>query len=135
MQNFVRTVLSAGFVATAIAFGAADLSGQELAASEAQAFLGSWSVAINAEGQTFVMDVAIEDEQGSVAAEVASELGTSRVERVSRSGENLVLRYSFNYQGQAVPVTMTLAPAADGLNANVDFADGMYVTTGKGTRK
>jgi hypothetical protein len=136
MPNFARVVLTGAFVAIAASFGAADLAAQTVPAADAQPFLGEWAVAINAEGQTFVMDVSITDAQGSLAAEVGSDMGgTSKVETITKTGENLVLSYNFDAQGQSVPVVLTLAPSPEGLNANIDFADGMYETTGKGTRK
>ena len=106
-------------------------------AADAQAFLGDWALAIDAQGQTFTMDLGIEDSGGNVAAEVSSEMGPQPVkaERISKSGENLVLAFSIDAQGQVVPMVLTLTTTADGLNANVDFAAGMFVTTGKGTRK
>jgi hypothetical protein len=135
MPNLARTLIAGAYVAVASSVGAADLAGQSIPAADAQAFLGIWAVAIDAQGQTFTMDVAIEELQGNVAAEISSELGTSQVQRISKTGENLVLSYSIDVQGQQVPVVMTLTTAAEGLNANIDFADGMYETTGKGTRK
>ncbi|MEX2583699.1 MAG: hypothetical protein WD766_10520 [Gemmatimonadota bacterium] len=121
----------------AVSFAAPAASAQApVPASEAQAFLGNWAVALDAQGQTFVLDINIQDAGGNVAAEVSSEMGgATNVEEISKSGENLVLNYDMEAQGQQVPVEITLTAADEGLDARVDFADGMFQTTGKGTRK
>jgi hypothetical protein len=134
MHSFARSLVAGAFVAVA-SLGASQLSAQAVPAADAQPFLGSWAVTIDAQGQSFTMDVDIQDAQGNVAAEVSSELGSTQVEKISRTGENLVLSYNMSAQGQQFPVVMTLTPAGEELNANLDFADGMFQTTGKGTRK
>ena len=141
MASFPRLLVA--FFALAVAgtsLGVISASAQDAApvpVADAQAFMGKWAVALDAQGQTFTMNVDIQDAEGSVAAEVTSDMAPEAVkaEKVAKSGENLVLTFSIDAQGQVVPMVMTLTPASDGLNADVDFADGMFVTTGKGTKQ
>jgi hypothetical protein len=119
--------------------GATTGAAQETSVSvaDAQAFLGSWAVALDAQGQTFVMDLNITDADGNVAAEVSNEMmpAATKAQRISKNGENLVIAFSMEAEGQQFPVVMTLTPEADALNASVDFAGGAFVSTGKGTKK
>jgi hypothetical protein len=136
MTAIVRTIAALSLVLVAgLALGVNTASAQSVSASDAQAFLGLWAVSVDAQGQTLVMDLDIKNEGGNVAAEVNSQLGRSQVERITRNGDKLVLSYSVNAQGQQVPVVMTLAAADAGLNADLDFAGGMFVASGKGTKK
>ncbi len=104
--------------------------------AEAEAFLGQWSLALDAQGQTFVMDLDIEDEDGTVTAEVSGEMApVTKAESVSKAGEKLVLAFAVAAEGQQFPIVVTLTPVSDTLEAAVDVAGGMFVTTGKGTRR
>jgi hypothetical protein len=107
-----------------------------LDAAEAQAFLGDWSLNMDSPQGAFVMSLMITDSSGKVAASVgADELGGMQpVTNITRSGENLVLRYEINVQGQSAPVALTLMPDGAALNADMDFADGMFVMSGRATK-
>jgi hypothetical protein len=104
--------------------------------AEAQAFLGDWSLNMDSPQGAFVMSLMITDSSGKVAASVgADELGGMQpVTNITRSGENLVLRYEINVQGQSAPVALTLMPDGAALNADMDFADGMFVMSGRATK-
>ena len=104
--------------------------------SEAQAFLGAWSVAMESPQGNFVMDLEIQDSEGKVAASITADDmgGMQDVTDISRSGNDLVLRYDFFAQGQTVPVAVILTPAGDALDAAMDFADGMFVMYGRATK-
>jgi hypothetical protein len=141
MARFPRILLALfGLAAAGTSLGTVTASAQDAApvpVADAQAFLGKWAVALDAQGQVFTMNVNIQDSEGNVAAEVTSDMAPEAVkaEKVAKAGENLVLTFSIDAQGQIVPMVMTLTPATDGLDANVDFAAGMFVTTGKGTKQ
>ena len=129
-------VALAALITVAIGPGASDAVAQtSVATADAQPFLGDWTVALDAQGQTFTMDINVQDDGGNVAAEVSSQMGSTTVQRIAKNGENLVLSYTMDAQGQMVPVRMTLVPEDAGVDVSVDFADGMFQTTGKGTRK
>jgi invasion protein IalB len=139
MTRLIRTFSAlVAVVAATAAFGAPAAEAQEtIPAAQAQGFLGAWAVAMDAQGQSFVMNVDIKDADGNVAAELTSDQmpGTTTASRVARDGDNLVLTFTIDAQGMVVPMVMRLTPEGDALNANVDFADGMFVAAGKGTKR
>jgi len=95
-----------------------------LGTSDAEAFLGNWNIALEAEFGGFDVDLKIEDQGGKVAASVTSgQGGTEGVTSIARSGEDVVLTYEMDYQGQQLPVsvTLTLGPDGEGFTADFDF--------------
>lgn len=126
-------VFATGAIATA---GTAEAQDASVTAAEARAFLGEWSLSLDAQGQTFVMDLDIADEGGAVTAEVSAPMApVTKAESVSKSGDKLVLAFAVAAEGQQFPIVVTLTPVADALEAAVDVAGGMFMTTGKGTRR
>ncbi|MDH3423169.1 MAG: hypothetical protein OEN00_09255 [Gemmatimonadota bacterium] len=107
-----------------------------LDAAEATAFIGSWDLSMESPQGEFVMDLEITDSSGKVAASIgAAEMGgMQQVTNISKSGANLMLRYEIDAQGQMAPVAVTLAPNGAELNVTMDFADGMFVMSGTGTK-
>jgi hypothetical protein len=129
-----RTLFAALTLAMALPLAASAQAG--LDSSQAQGFLGTWSVSFDSPQGAFVMDIAIVDSSGKVTATVSNDMmGTQDVTDISRADANLVLRYEMDVQGQTAPIALTLMPAGDGVTATMDFADGMYVMDGTGSKK
>ncbi len=105
--------------------------------ADARAFLGEWSVNIDAQGQAVAIELDITDANGNIAAEVNDPMGggSLTIDRISKSGDNLVLSYDVDAQGQEFPIRVTLTPDGDALNASIDVAAGMFTTTAKATRR
>jgi len=102
--------------------------------SEAKAFLGNWNVALEAEFGAFEMGLNLQDRGGKVAASVgSSQQGMSNVTDITRSGENLVLSYEMDYQGQRLPVTLTLTLGPDGEGFTASFDFGQFIASGTAT--
>jgi len=136
--------LVAAFAAVAIA-GPAPLSAQSsssgpasIPADQAREFLGQWSLGITGgQGEQVALSIDIQDADGQVAAEVAAD-GLSQavaVNRISRSGESLVLSFMPMLQGQPIPVQIDLTPEGEDLNAEVVAADGMFMASGTAVRE
>jgi hypothetical protein len=123
-------------VALVAALPATASAQSSLDTSDAQAFLGSWAASFESPQGELVLDVVITDSSGKVAASIGSDMmgGMQDVTDISRSGDNLVLRYEIDAQGQIAPVALTLAPAGADMNATMDFADGMFVMEGRATK-
>ena len=106
----------------------------QLDASEAEAFLGTWTVSLDTDFGAFDLDLEVEDQGGKVAVSIGSpEQGTADVTDVSRSGESLVLEYEVDAQGQMFPISVSLARDGEGLTASFDFG-GQFSAVGTGTR-
>lgn len=103
--------------------------------AEAQAFLGDWNVALEGDVAGTIR-VNITDAQGQVAAVVTGIEGRETpVPTISKSGENLVLRYDTSIQGQELPIAITLTPDGESLRASLDLAGGMMTVAGRGSRR
>ena len=112
----------------------------ELDVSEAQAFLGTWTVSMETEFGGFEVEMKIEDQGGKVAASVGApdpSTGTTittEITDITRSGEGLVLAYELDTQGQLMPVSMTLTPDGESLTAAFDVGGGLFSASGTATR-
>ncbi|MGD2046520.1 MAG: hypothetical protein PVJ80_14345 [Gemmatimonadota bacterium] len=109
----------------------------DLDASEAQAFIGAWTVSMTSDFGDFTMDLEIQDEGGKVAASIgAPDMGgpMESVSDVSMNGEDLVLAWEMDAQGQFVPAMMTLTVDGAGLTTVLDIADGQFSAPGEATR-
>jgi hypothetical protein len=106
----------------------------QLDISQAQPFLGSWTLAFESEMGPFQVGLNLRDVEGKVAAQLTSDLGNVEIITVARAEDNLVLSYTMEAQGQALPVSMTLKPAGEQLHASMDFAGGAFMVNGLATK-
>ena len=131
MRSIAR-MLPAAF-ALALLIPAAASAQSNLDTSAAGAFMGSWELAFDSPQGAFVMDLALTDADGKVAATITNDMmGSQEVTDISVSGESIVLRYEIDAQGQIAPVALTVAT---GGTASMDFADGMFVMDGTATKQ
>jgi hypothetical protein len=80
------------------------------------------------------MEVDIRDQDGQVAASIASDqIGSQEVTPISADGSDLHLKWEMEMQGQTLPLTLTLTPAAEGLKVSLDMA-GMMQMEGTGSQ-
>jgi len=121
----------------ALLLGAALLPGavaaqSQLDTSQAQAFLGNWTISMQTDMGPFSFGLAIADQGGKVAATMSSpELGGNQsITDISRDEAYLVLAFTADAQGQQFPVTVSLEPNGDNLDVYFDVADGMFSATG-----
>ncbi len=114
----------------------------QLDASEAGAFLGSWTVAVESDFGPMAFSLELMDEGGKVAAKVGLPDPTGAgagppvaVTDITLSGEALVLSYEFDAEGKLLPVALFLTPSDDGLAAVFEIADGAFSASGSATRE
>ncbi len=127
---FVPVVLSAQTPAPAASAPAA------LAPADAKPLLGDWTIAADSPNgpSTWLLTLKVTDEK--VVGEVSSDtMPKTPVTDITKRGNAVVLRYSFDYQGTPVATAMTLTPDGEALNVVFDFADGAFTMNGKATRK
>ncbi len=115
----------------------------ELDTSEATAFLGSWTVALESDFGPIAFPLELTDQGGKVAASVGLPDPTGAgagppvpVTDITRSGEALVLNYEFDAEGNLVPVSLFLTPNDDGLAAafELDLGGGAFSLSGTAKR-
>ena len=138
-KRLAMMIVAVGLAAGATALGAraqdAPAPGPStLPVSEATAFMGTWNVGVKTDQGAFALTLALEDVAGKVKATASNEqAGSINVSDISKSGDLLVLKYSANLQGQAIPVSATLKRVGDGLEVKLDFG-GQFVIDGTGSR-
>jgi hypothetical protein len=97
---------------------------------------GEWALSTQSPMGPSTSNLTLTTADGKVAAEISSEMiPKTTITQIFKSGANLVLKYSVDYQGQAIPVILTLTPKDDGVTANFDFAGGQFLMDGTGTKK
>ncbi len=123
--------------AVLVAVGAGRTRAQEpLAAADAAAFLGAWSLGLETPQGSTTMDLQLKDDEGKVKGTIASDMMPEQpITDISKDGDSLVLAYSLDFQGQAIPVKIVLVPEGDSWKASFDFADGQFVMDGTATKK
>ncbi len=133
----VRHLAVAAALLAAVVAPQAALAQSELDTSMATAFMGEWSISLESDFGPMTFPLALEDEGGKVAAMVGSPDpagGMTAVTNITKSGEDLVLSYDFDAQGQLVPASLILTPSDDGLTAVFEIADGAFSAGGSATR-
>ena len=105
--------------------------------ADAAPFAGEWTLNLEGPNGPAVFDLVIKTEADTVAGEIKSEqMAPTAITDISKAAKGLVLKFSFDYQGNQVPAVVTITPAADGTTgAQIDFADGAYVVTGPAVKK
>jgi len=133
----MKKTLFAALVMAAATLPMSASAQSSLDVSQAQSYIGTWELSFQSPQGDFVMDLALTDASGKVAAQITNDMmGTQDITDISLSGANLVLRYEIDAQGQIAPVALTLVPQqGDMVNATMDFADGMFVMDGSGSKK
>jgi len=112
----------------------------ELNSSDASAFMGEWLVSLDTDFGAFDMDLSITDQDGKVAVTITSPdpaggaATATEITDVSKSGDDLVLNYELDAQGQLINISVTLATDGDDLAAAFDFG-GQFFADGGATRK
>lgn len=113
----------------------ADVAAQsEVDPADAEFFLGSWTLPLQTAQGAFTIYLDIEEADGSVTAEIGSDMGSETADRVSLQDERMRLEYTMNAQGQIVPVEITLTPDGEDLDVDLDFAGGQFEASGTATR-
>lgn len=109
----------------------------QVTATDAAPFIGDWSLALQGPNGPGTFDLTIKVEKEKVVGEIKNpELPAQAITDITKVEKSLVLRYSFDYQGNPVDAAVSLTPAEGGkTNAEIDFAGGAYVMSGTATKK
>jgi hypothetical protein len=107
-----------------------------LASAEAGKFMGAWLLTLESPQGAFSMTLTLSDKDGHVAGELTSDIAPPQnVADISKTGNDLVLKYQGDFQGQAFAAKITLTPVDDKLGINFDVMDGQFMMSGIGTKK
>lgn len=133
-QVFASLVMSLALVAPAFAQQPAPPVPAPPTAAEAAPFMGDWTIAAESQMGPTAMALTIKIEADKVQGEISSEqMPKTVITDVVKSGPSLLLRYSFDFQGMAIPVVVTLTPGAT-VAVSIDFAGGAFVMAGTATK-
>ena len=108
-----------------------------LATADAGKFMGAWALTLDSPQGSFSMTLTLSDKDGKVVGELTSDIAPPQaVTDISKSGNDLVLKYQGDFQGQAFAAKVTLTPVDDTrASINFDVMDGQFMMTGAGTKK
>ena len=136
MKLYQRLVLAVAAVAMlGLPMAAAAQAG--LKPEDAAKFMGGWTLGMETPQGPMNMNLTVKDESGKVAGVIISDMqpDPQAITDVAKAGENLVLKYMLDFQGQAIPAKITLTPDGDKMKVAFDFADGQFVMDGTATKK
>jgi len=137
MPRHARSILAAAAVLTLSLF-AGSAAAQSLTSADAAKFMGAWVLGLDTPQGALTMNLTLKDDGGRVAGQLTSDIApdAQAIKDITKEGENLVLKYELDFQGQAIPAQITIAPdGADKWKANFDFAGGQFVADGTAVKK
>lgn len=132
----LRTLRTLAFVLVALSFTAT--AHAQLAPADAGNFMGAWTLALDTPQGNFEQSMTLKDEGGKVVAEISNQMqpDVQKVTDVSKKGDDLILKFQGNFQGQAFDATITLTPdGTDKCKVSFDVNSGMFTMNGTGTKK
>ena len=137
MRTYVRrTLMMVALVVLALPRLAAAQSA--LAAADAAAFMGGWTLGLDTPQGALSMELTLKDDGGKVAGSISAEPmipGVTKITEISKDGAKLVLKYTLEVQGMSIPAVITLIPDGDKWTAGFDFADGQFQVNGTAVKK
>jgi hypothetical protein len=127
-----------GTVALAVVLVTGVISAQALAPADAGTFMGSWTLALDTPQGSFEQSLILKDESGKVIAEISNQMqpDVQKVTDVSKKGDDLMLKFSGNFQGNPFDAVITMTPdGTDKCKVMFDVNSGMFTMSGTGTKK
>jgi hypothetical protein len=131
---FARTLVAAALVVTPVLAAA---QAAALSAADAAPFLGTWTISLQSPQGAFDQTLVLKEANGKVVGEITSPLapGATPMDEISKSGNDLVVKFQGDFQGQAFSAAITLTPdGADKANVTFDVMNGQFVMQGTGVK-
>ena len=134
MRTALRTALVVALSLTASAARAQDAAAKP---ADVAKFMGTWAMTLDSPQGSFAMNFALTEKEGKLAGELSSDMAPPQeVTDITKSGEDLVLKYVGNFQGNSFDAKITLTPNGDGkANVTFDVMSGQFVMNGTATKK
>ena len=126
-----------GTIALAIALSTG-LGAAQLASPDAGAFMGSWALMLDTPQGAFEQTLVLKDEGGKVIGEISSQMApeVQKVTDVSKKGDDLILKFAGNFQGNPFDAMITMTPdGTDKAKVTFDVNGGQFTMSGTGTKK
>lgn len=100
-------------------------------------YMGTWALNLDSPQGSFTMNFALKEKDGKLSGELTSDMAPPQeVTDISKSGDDLVLKYVGNFQGNAFDAKITLTPSGDNaVNLVFDINGGQFQMNGTGTKK
>ena len=110
----------------------------QLAVADAGAFMGSWTLTLDSPQGAFEQNMVLKDEGGKAVAELSSQMqpDVQKVTDVTKKGDDLVLKFAGNFQGNPFDAEITLVPdGTDKVKVTFDINGGQFTMSGSGVKK
>ena len=126
-----------GMLAVVLALSSNIFASQTLTIADLGSLAGEWTLTLDSPQGPFEQSLIFKDEGGKAVAELHNDmLGTTKVTDLSKDGENIVLKYAGNFQGNAFDAAVTLTPdGTDKLKVTFDVNSGQFSMSGTGVKK
>jgi hypothetical protein len=105
--------------------------------SEIPKFMGTWVLSLDSPQGSFAMTFTLSDKDGKAVGELTSDIAPAQpVTDISKAGDDLILKYMGNFQGQSFDAKITLTPDGDtAVKVVFDVMQGQFVMGGVGSKK
>ncbi|HYB96563.1 MAG TPA: hypothetical protein VEC39_16440 [Vicinamibacterales bacterium] len=110
----------------------------QLAPGDAAGYIGNWTLTLDSPQGPFEQNVVFKDEAGKVVAELSNQMqpDAQKVTDITKTGADLVLKFSGNFQGNPFDAVITMTPdGTDKVKVVFDVNSGMFTMNGTGTKK
>ena len=126
-----------GMLAVVLALSSNIFASQALTVADLGSFAGEWTLSLDSPQGTFEQSLIFKDEGGKAVAEMHNDMaGTQKVTDITKSGENLVLKFEGNFQGNPYEAAVTLTPdGTDKCKVTFDVNGGQFSMSGTGVKK
>ena len=105
-------------------------------AQDAKAFLGDWVLTIEGRRGPQERPLTIKDTAGKLSAELGGGRGGPvTITDVTVKGSEATLKWSQDFQGNAIPIVMTLTLKDGTLTVKQDMGGGQFSSSGTGKKK
>jgi hypothetical protein len=133
MKQWKHAVI--GLVAL-VGIASANLAAQ-VTATDAQKFLGAWTLGMETPQGAMTMDLTLKAADAKVTGELTSQMAPApqTITDITKAGESLVLKYMLDFQGMPIPAKITITPSGEKYTASFDFADGQFTVDGTAAKK
>ena len=105
-------------------------------AQDAKAFLGDWVLSVEGRNGMQEQGLSIKDTGGKLSAELTGGRGGPvTITDVTVKGSEAILKWTQDFQGNSIPVVMTVTMKDGALTVKRDIAGGQMVQNGTGKKK